>query len=216
MTEIRYLTDWFIPKIAQHSAVASSKRLSDKRLSVLRKDGVALTIAPVQVEVLSADLVEEIIREDIATIICLVPKASHYLWSARERAAALGSDVQTMSEVFWSMTEENPQGFLSNDVTVTRRILRQHSQVHQVQMICESSMRIVRVGNMSNVTVSVEYGYEFSEEALVKALDRHPGMDVVLNSNPNGRMTAAALEHAKHAGVRLLNLSSLMGALKNP
>ncbi|MBP5938535.1 hypothetical protein [Streptomyces acidiscabies] len=216
MTEILYLTDWFIPKIAQHSAVKSSKRLSANRLGVLRRDGVALTIAPVQVEILSADLVEQILQDDIPTIICLVPKASHYLWSARERATELGSDVQTMSEVFWSMTEEDPQGFLSNDVTVTRRILRQHSQAHQVEMICESSMRIARAGGMSDVTVSVEYGYEFGEEALVKALDRHPGMDVVLNSNPNGRMTAAALEHAKHAGVRLLNLSSLMGALKNP
>jgi hypothetical protein len=161
-------------------------------------------------------MVEQILKEDVATIICLVPKSSHYLWSARERATELGSDVQTMSEVFWSMSFEDPQGFLSNDVAVTRRILGQHSHVHQVEMICESSMRILRAGGLSDVTVSVEYGYEFGEEALVKALDRHPGMDVVLNSNPNGRMTAAALEHAKHAGVRLLSLTSLMGAMKHP
>ncbi|MGV9358330.1 hypothetical protein [Streptomyces misionensis] len=215
MTKIKYLTDWFVPKIAAHNDVASARRISARRLSAQRNDGVVVKIAPVQVEILSESLVDQILREDTATIICLVPKSSHYLWSAREHANNLGSDVQTMSEVFWSMTEENPQGFLSKDVSVPRRILSQHSHVERVEMICESSMRIARMGRMSDVKVSIEYGYEFGEEALVKALDRHPGMDVVLNSNPNGRMTSAALEHAEHAGVRLMSLSSLMGELSN-
>jgi hypothetical protein len=121
-----------------------------------------------------------------------------------------------MSEVFWSMAEANPQGFLSKDVASSKRILSQHSRVQRVEMICESSMKIVRSGGMPDVKVSVEYGYEFGEEALLSALDRHPGVDVVLNSNPNGRATSTAIKHAEHAGVRLLDLSSLMGELQNP
>jgi hypothetical protein len=37
-------------------------------------------------------------------------------------------------------------------------------------MIYESSMRIKRTGRLSDVTVAVEYEYEFSEEAVVWAL----------------------------------------------
>ncbi len=82
-------------------------------------------------------------------------------------------------------------------------------------MICESSMRLVRSGRMPDVVISIEYGYEFGEEALVEALERHPDVDVVLNANSLGRATSAALEHADNAGVHILNLSSLMGGLKN-
>ncbi|MFE4540342.1 hypothetical protein ACFRKB_35630 [Streptomyces scopuliridis] len=216
MTEVQYLTNWFTPKISDHDAVYSTSSISDRRLRVIRRDGVQLSIAPIRTETLTPPLVEAILREDEATIICLVPKTAHYLWSARERANELGSDVQTMSEVFWSMAEDDPQGFLSKDVDSTRRILGQHSRVQQVQMVCESSMTLIRKGGMASVTVSVEYGYEFGEESLVKALGRHPGVDVVLNSNPSGRATSAALEHAEHAGVRLLSLAELMGVINNP
>ncbi|MFI1619674.1 hypothetical protein ACH4VT_22320 [Streptomyces lydicus] len=216
MAEIRYLTNWFATKISAHDEVKSATQISASRLHVQRKHGASLTIAPVHVTTLTAALVDEILQTGEATVICLVPKASHYLWSARERANKLGSDVQTMSEVFWSIVEENPQGFLSKDVDSTREILGQHSRVLRVQMICESSMRLTRSGGMPDVNISVEYGYEFGEEALVKALARHPGVDVVLNSNPNGRATSLALEHAEHAGVRLLDLSALMGVLRNP
>ncbi|MDH6487309.1 hypothetical protein [Streptomyces sp. SAI-127] len=214
MTQLKYLTDWFTPKIADHDEVASARQISATRIQVLRVNGTPLTIAPVSTQTLTEDLVQEILRDEEATIICLIPKASHYLWPARQRANQFGSDVQTMSEVFWSMAEDDPQGFLSKDVAYARRVLGQHSEVERVEMICEASMRLIRSGGLPHITLSVDYGYEFSEEALVKALTRHPGVDVVLNSNPNGRATSAALKHAEHAGVRLLDMSSLMGALR--
>ncbi|MFJ5219918.1 hypothetical protein ACIP98_35140 [Streptomyces sp. NPDC088354] len=212
---MKYLVDWFGPKIETHSAVESTSCISANRLGVHRKGGDFLTIAPIQVDVLTQAVAEEVLRDGEATIICLVPKTSHYLWVARERANQLGSDVQTMREVFWALGMVDPQGFLDKDVDSTIRILGQHSRVERVQMICESTMKVVRLGGMSDVKVSVAYGYEFGEETLVKELERHPDVDVVLNSNPNGRATASALEHAKHAGVRLLDLSSLMGELRN-
>lgn len=48
---------------------------------------------------------------------------------------------------------------------------------------------------------------------MVRALARHPGVDVILNSNPNGRPTGAALSHARDAGVPIFGLGGLMGAL---
>ncbi|MFD6495734.1 hypothetical protein [Streptomyces sp. NPDC060188] len=74
-------------------------------------------------------------------------------------------------------------------------------------------MEVEREGRMDSVTVAVEYEYEFSEEALVKALDRHPETTAILNANPNGRPTGAAIEHAQRAGVGLFKLGELMGAL---
>ncbi|MBP2581825.1 hypothetical protein J3A78_002303 [Streptomyces sp. PvR006] len=213
---INYLTGWFVPKISGHGDVASAIRASSSLVQVERKNGTVVTIAPVSTPTLTETHVDEILGQGDATIICLVPKASHYLWSARTRAQDLGSDVQTMSEVFWAMGEEDVQGFLSKNVSYARRALGQHARVQQVQMICEASMRLVRHGGMPDIRVSVDYGYEFGEEALMQALERHPEVEVVLNSNPNGRFTSAALRHAENAGVRIFDMSSLMGALNNP
>ncbi|MEW2118448.1 hypothetical protein AB0945_25310 [Streptomyces sp. NPDC005474] len=213
---LNYLTDWFVPKISDHGDVASASRYTPSLVKVERTNGTSVTIAPVSVSTLTEAHVNEILDQGNATIICLVPKSSHYLWSARIRAQDLCSDVQTMSEVFWAMGEENVQGFLSKNVSYARRALGQHSRVRRVEMICEASMRLVRRGEMSDVRVSIDYGYEFSEEALMQSLERHPQVDVVLNSNPNGRFTSAALNHAENAGVRLLDMSALMGTLNNP
>ncbi|MBO1418400.1 hypothetical protein [Streptomyces sp. FH025] len=217
MTGIRYLTDWFIPKISDHQEVTQANRISDRRLLVQRRYSSPFTIAPVSgMENLTPSLVDEILDDAPADVICLVPKASHYLWPARERAKERESDVQTMSEVFWTVTADDPRGFLNKNVAYARRVLRQHSHVQRVEMICEASMKLIRVGRMPNVRLSVEYEYEFGSEALVKALEHHPGVNVVLNSNPNGKPTRAAMRHAENAGVRLLDMSSLMGILNRP
>jgi hypothetical protein len=80
-------------------------------------------------------------------------------------------------------------------------------------MICEASMRVRREGALGDVVVAVEYEYEFTEEALVSAIARHPDAHVILNANPNGRATKAAYSHARDAAVAIFGLSELMGAL---
>jgi hypothetical protein len=80
-------------------------------------------------------------------------------------------------------------------------------------MICEATMRVSRVGARDPLRIAVEYHYEFTEEALVHALRRHPDVDVVYNANPNGKVTEAAYSHAGHAGVEVLGFGDLMKRL---
>jgi hypothetical protein len=111
------------------------------------------------------------------------------------------------------MHEPDPRRFVDKNVAYARQRLEQHSKVRTVEMICEASMRLNRRGGLSDVVVAVEFEYEFSEEAMVRALTRHPDVDVVLNSNPGGRPTGAALTHAAHAEIPIFSSIELMGAL---
>lgn len=77
-------------------------------------------------------------------------------------------------------------------------------------MVCEATMEVSRVGRLDPLRIAVEYHYEFTEEALVHALKRHPDVNVVCNSNPNGKATEAAYRHAGHAGVEVLGFGDLM------
>ncbi|NEC12298.1 hypothetical protein G3I34_08350 [Streptomyces sp. SID8014] len=210
---MKYSTSWFIRAISGHSAVASAAELQSGCVLLERKHGPSIVVAPVAADWLNIDHVETILEAEKAAVICLIPKDSHYSWEARERAGDLESDVQTVKELYSSLGWEDPRGHIDKNVGYARDRLQQHSRVRRLEMRCEASMKVLRLGGASDKLVAIEYEYEFTEEALVRALKRHPGVHVVLNANPNGRPTKAALQHAKHTGVALFKIGDLMGAL---
>jgi len=206
-------TTWFADAVKRHDAVSSATPQVSGHVHVVRKDHEPVTIAPVRADWLTPADVERILKDQISTIICLVPKQAHYSWEARELAMRLGSTVHTMKEVFSSLSDEDPRPFLNKDVAYARSRLEQHSKVRELRMVCESSMQLVRTDGLPPITIAVEYQYEFTEEALVAAVKHHPDATALLNANPNGTPTTAALAHAKAARRGLFRLGELMGAL---
>ncbi len=213
MTDLEYWTDWFASKIHSHSAVSSTTSRPSGNVLIRRRERSPITVAPVSVDVLEVDHIDQILATDPATIVCLIPTSSHYLWAARERALTCGSSVHTMRDLHSSLLNDDPRSFLHKSIAYPRERLKQHSMVHSVNMVCEASMTIVRHNHLNSVLVAIEEEYEFSEEALVRALERHPDAGAVLNWNLNGRSTSAALRHAEDAHVGLFSFTELMGAL---
>lgn len=213
MPAFTHATDWFASTIVNHEKVTQAVGLEDGRVRVIRKALPPITVAPILGDRIDQAIVEAILKSSIPEVILLVSKAGHYDWSAREFAEEQGSTIHTVRELYTFLDQSDPRRLVDKRVNYTRQRLRQHGQVWSVEMICEATMRLKRRGGLSDVIVAVEYEYEFSEEALVGALERHPDADVVLNSNPNGRPTSAALSHAQHAKVPVFSLAELMGAL---
>jgi hypothetical protein len=204
---------WFASKIQEHSAVTSAETLPSGLVRIERKNLAPIAVAPLGNQKIDNYLVESVLAEVMPTAIVLVPKNGHYDWDARELAMASGSTILTVREAFSFMGEGDPRPLLDRRVDYNRDLLEQHTQVVQCQMICESSMRLRRRGPLGDVVVAIEYEYEFSEEGVVQAINRHPDADVLLNANPNGEATSAARSHARHAGTAIYKASELMGAL---
>lgn len=215
MSAIEYSTAWFVRNIQSHSEVSSATARPSGHVELSRVQLSQVIVAPVSLERLEQEHVDRLLDEDAATIICVIPKTSHYMWEARERAIERESTTHTMKELYTSLADEDPRPHLDKNVAYATDILDQHSSVRDVNMICESSMTIVRKGGLDSICIAIEYEYEFSEEALVKALKRHPEVHAILNSNPNGTPTRAALQHAAQARVGLFKLRELMGALRH-
>lgn len=213
MTQLEYLTDWMAGSIRRHSAVSQVVNSSERRIRVDRKGLTSLTIAAVSVPILEVSHVESILEEEIATIICLVPRTSHYVWAARELANSHGSSVHSVYELKASLSQSDPRPFRNKDTAFIQRAINGHSRVKNAEMICEASILVKRHGDLGDIKVAVEHVYEFGHEALVDALERHPGMNAIVNSNPNGRFTEAATAYAREARVGVFRLGNLMGAL---
>jgi hypothetical protein len=216
---------WFASAVKKHSAVVEATALPDGLVRIERRDEIAwedgsepreippISVAPLGNLRIDKQIVEATLVKSMPTVILLVPKLGHYDWDARELAMASGSTVLTFKELYVCMGVIDPRPCVDGNVSYNRERLEQHSRVAECRMICESSFQLRRKGSLGDVVVAVEYEYEFSEEAAVRAIGRHPAADVILNANPIGRSTTAAYLHARDAQVPIYRLGELMGAL---
>jgi hypothetical protein len=213
MGRLRYEAAWFAATIINHDTVTQATALPNGHVRLERKDLPPITVAPVAADRIDRAIVETVLASAVPTEIVLIPKVAHYDWSARRLAEDNGSTVHTFKELYTFLNEPDPRPFVDKNVRYARDRLGQHSKVDSVEMICEASMLLKRPGALSDVVAAIEYEYEFSEEALVRALTRHPDATVVVNTNPNGKPTTAALAHAESAEIPLFGVAELMGAL---
>jgi hypothetical protein len=214
MADFAYETGWFADTVTKHHGVLKAFALPNGHVSVERKGNLSsITVAPLDTPRIDTAVVESVLARCVPTVILLIPPASHYDWSARELAEANGSTIHTVKELYTFMLEPDPRRFVDQHVSYLRDLLMTHFQVESIEMVCEASMLVKRRRSLSDVIAAVEYQYEFSEAALVRALQRHPHAQVVINTNPCGGSTNAALKHAESAQVPILSIADAMGAL---
>jgi hypothetical protein len=219
MAPIAYATEWFARTVVDHDTVTGVEALANGQVKLERevkwdpKNLPSITVTPIRTDRVNVSVVKEIFAVSVPTVILLIPKRSHYDWDARDFAEAKGSTIHTFKELYTFMGERDPRPCVEKNVDYVRERLNQHSAVSSLVMICEASMRLERHKGLSELVVAVDYQYEFSEEAVVQAVKHHPNASVIVNANPNGRSTSAALTHAEHAGVTIFGVSELMGAL---
>lgn len=214
MGEPSYWTSWFA-KEYKHTEVTAVARIDDRVAKISRDEEAPVTVVALGNDRITPQIVGKVFAETGTppSVIVLVPRAGHYEWLARELAQQHGSTVLTMAELGVALYASDPRTHLDRYVKDARARFSQHNKVHRVEMLCESSMRVVRQPGMEDLVVAVVHQYDMSRDALHSAIDRHPDADVVMNSNPYGRVTSAAREHAQHAGVAVFTGRELMGAM---
>lgn len=213
MADFAYETRWFADVIVKHDAVSGASAQSNGHVRVKRKNLAPITVAPLETPRIDIAVVKSVLADCIPTAIVLIRPTSHYDWNAREMAEESGSTILTVKELYTFMQEPDPRPFVDGNVSYLRRLLETHIKVRSIEMICEASMLVKRRGGSSDMIAAIEYEYEFSEAAFVRALEHHPDAQVVINANPNGGATNAAHAHAESAEVPILGIAEVMGAL---
>ncbi|MGI8757312.1 MAG: hypothetical protein ACR2MB_15945 [Acidimicrobiales bacterium] len=208
-----YPVSWFEKVIVKHDHVDGATAIDGREVRVVRKALDPITVVPVSSDFLVRQDLEELLVDHKPTLVVLVNSAGHYAWDARQLAEDQGASLQTFKELYTFLPDSDPRGGVDKGVSFVRSRLEQHSKVRAVSMICEATMCVSRVGTFDPLRIAVEQHYEFTEEALVHALKRHPKVNVVYNANPNGTVTQDAHSHAGHAGVEVLGLGDLLRRL---
>jgi hypothetical protein len=213
MADFAYETRWFAEAVVKHYGVLGATALSNGHVRVRRKDLEAITVAPLDTPRIDTAVVESVLASCVPTAIVLISPTSHYDWDAREMAEEGGSTIHTVKELFESMQEPDPRPFVDRNVSYLSGLLETHINVRSIEMICEASMLIRRQGGLGDMIAAIEYEYEFSEAAFVRARKRHPDARMVINANPCGGTTDVACARAESAEVPILGIAEVMGAL---
>lgn len=211
-----YPIEWFKDVVVDHDKVEAAVPVNAREVRLDRKELSPITVVPVSSDRLSLEDLESILADHRPTLVVLINRDGHYTWDARTYAEDQGSSIHTFKELYTFLSDSDPRPGIDKSVSFVRSCLEQHDKVAAVSMVCEAAMQINRKGGLPSLQLSVEYHYEFTEEALVGALKHHPDVDIVYNGNPNGTITEAALDHAGHANVEVLGLKDLMGRLHRP
>src|SRR4051794_2874558 len=104
MTTIMYLTAWLIETVQGHNRVQAAVGLGNGFVHIERKGLPEVTVAPVGEERIDKAVVDAILDVGTPTIMTPVATGSHYEWTAREYAEVRGSTVQTIKELFGSLS----------------------------------------------------------------------------------------------------------------
>jgi hypothetical protein len=208
-----YPVDWFKEAVLDHDSVEAAVAIDAHEVRLDRKGLPPITVVPVSSDFLVLEDLESIMAVHQPTLVVLINRSGHYAWDTRSYAEGKGAAVQTFKELYTFLPEVDPRGGLDKNVSFVRVRLVQHTKVAAASMVCEAAMQIDRTGALQPLRLSVEYHYEFTEEALVAALERHPNVNIVYNANPNGTVTEAAHAHAGHSGVEVLGFKELMSRL---
>lgn len=206
------IAGWVARILNEEDAVAQAEA-SDSLVEIIAKNGRTSRVYATDVPRVTEDVVLEAMGTHDVDAIVVVPRSSHYDWSARLKAEASGSTVLTFGELRGAIGREDLSSVLSRPVAYVRDALEAHTRVVGVEMLCERSMRVVREVPLPDLTVAVDEQYEFSAEAVVAAVRLHPDADIICDNNPNGRVTQAAVEQAEHAGVEVMKLRDLFSRL---
>lgn len=205
-----YLTDWFARTIQQDARIASARPEANGWVSLRRHSGPEVTVVPLgDVDHADVDLVEEVLEQGVPTVILVIPARAHYAWAARELAERQGSVVFNSRQFKGALNLEDPRQYTDPQVAYGTSRIRQQPGVDDLTMVCENLFEVRRTGH-SPLLVAADYQYEFSEEALVEAIARHPDAQVIYNANPNGRPTTAASRYAKQVGIEVLGIGGLL------
>lgn len=206
------LASWAAEKAASQFSVTEAEALGST-VEITPESGPTFTIYPTAEERVTTDSVRTVLQQHAVAAIVVVPRTSHYDWSARVLAEAHGMTVLTWGEFLQALGTSDLSMALARPVRYVRGALETHSRVVRVDMVCEGLMRVVRQNELSDVLIAVDEQYEFSAEAVVAAVRLHPDADIICDNNPNGRVTEAAVEQASHAGVEVMKLTDLFTRL---
>jgi hypothetical protein len=204
---------WAAKKLRGDSRVSGVTVAAPGRLEIQRHDLPPITVVTLAVALLDQTILSEALRSDpqpdfvlnLQSNASLTTEALHL--SAEEQVP-----VGRMGDLERALSMAQVREYVDPETLFRERGMEQHARVAGFQRLDLNRYRIERRG-LSPLTVIFLNDYELSAEAIRQARAGFGDFDIVVASNPNGRITDSAAEVAKQLGSEVHRWGAFMSRL---
>jgi hypothetical protein len=119
-----------------------------------------------------------------------------------------------MGDLLRCLSEDSPRNYIDKEASFILRGLQQHSKVERVNRIRRNIYEI-QLHSQKLVKVIAINDYDITAESIRNALQSDIKFNVIVKSNPNGRITNEAYAASKASEIPVLKWGQLLGYLKD-
>jgi hypothetical protein len=200
---------WLVGVLPQHTEVARAERIGRGLVKVDRKSMSSVVVAILSANpVTCADLEPLIAGVPRPAIIVNIPTRASGSGDAIDRLEAEGIAFGKMYDLYRGLHYNDLSGYQNPEYYFVERIIDQHRNVVLRKRLSDRVYRIFRrVG--PELVIAMTQAYEVTADVVRTAYADHAPFDVLLKTNPYGRISVQAREVSEKLGIRVVEEEEL-------
>lgn len=206
---------WLAATLPQHHEVARAEREGRGLVLIERKSKSAARVGVLSVDkVMPADVEPLLHGPHRPAMIVAIPTRALWTGDAINAVEAEGVAWGKMYDLYRALNQEDDLALYTNpERQFVDRMLSQHPNVAVWERISDRSYRVIRIVGRDQI-VAMSQEYELTADAVRDAYTRLAPFDILLKSNPYGRISAQGLSAAAKLAIRIADSDGLYDMLK--
>lgn len=200
---------WLVGVLPQHHDVIRAQRIGRGLVMVERKKMSSVVVGILSANpVTCADLEVFITGAPKPAMIVNIPTRAVWSGDAIGKLEAAGIAFGKMYDLYRGLTERDLSAYQNPEYYYVERIIDQHRNVYQRTRISDRAYQVSRrVG--PTLVIAMTQAYEVTADVVRTAFADHAPFDVLLKTNPYGRISEQGEEVATRLGVRVIDEEGL-------
>lgn len=208
---------WLARNLLKHDEVATAERIGPGLVSVKRKtpSRPSAIVGVVAVKRVTVDDVDPfLVSGNRPDIIINVPNNALWDGSAIELLESEGIAFGKMYDLYRGLNQEGELSQYQNpEFFFTERIFDQNDHVAYRERVSDRAYRLSMM-NGEVIVVVLSQDYEVTADTVRTSYSDHKPFDILLKTNPYGRISTEAVNVAAEVGIRLADAKSFYKVLR--
>lgn len=212
-TDNTWTGEWVADRMRTVGGITSTSVLAPQIVEIVRKEYPILRVGTVAVACVDQGVVAAMLEQPHEfSFIVNVPKEAYVTGDALGLAATNSIPIGGLGDLMRAVRLSDVSEYVAPETHFIERGLKQHSRVANYKRLHD---RLYAIGRwqFDSLTAVFLNAYELTADQLRTARDRYGIFDMVVVTNPNGRVTSSALNVAGGLGCKIYKWGEFLGAL---
>lgn len=207
---------WVAKAIADHEGIDSIIAITDDIWKITRKSHPPYVLGLMSEKRVETKHIETLLGQghDV-DFVANTPKEA--IWSGEAIRCVEAENIAwgNFGDIYRATGHDTPREWVSKTRKFVIRALSQHQNVESLTAITDKIFLIERKRH-APLRIIMIHQYSMSAEDIRNARAQHGDFDEVLNTDPNGRNSKAAIDTAQSFGADILLIGPLLARLHRP